>query len=132
MLFCVECGARLFEARTDNILEQRRQVHFVVPGSGRRQAVFLSLSETVAIGRADPENGYWPQIDLTEDNGLHCGVSRRHAVIQLSGDEVVLIDKESANGTWIDGLKLESERPYRLPPSGRLRFGSLEVYLYLE
>ena len=33
-------------------------------------------------------------------------VSRRHAIIAISGDEATLTDLGSKNGTWIDGRRV--------------------------
>ncbi len=40
-------------------------------------------------------------------------VSRRHAVVSVSGEEVVLQDLGSRNGTRVNGEKLEAARPLR-------------------
>jgi pSer/pThr/pTyr-binding forkhead associated (FHA) protein len=84
------------------------------------------------IGRADPDQGYWPQLDLSDDGGIEKGVSRRHALVQPTTMDPVLVDQESVNGTWIDDIRLKPGQAYPLPVSGRIRFGKLDVLVYLE
>jgi hypothetical protein len=43
--------------------------------------VEASLTKAVHMGRLDPASDVFPEIDLTNDNGLEKGVSRRHARI---------------------------------------------------
>jgi DNA-binding CsgD family transcriptional regulator len=38
----------------------------------------------------------------------HSSVSRRHAEIQVLGDNVTVVDLESRNGTYVDGERIES------------------------
>jgi DNA-binding winged helix-turn-helix (wHTH) protein len=40
-------------------------------------------------------------------------VSRRHAAINIHGEEAVVQDLGSRNGTWLNGEKLEAARPLR-------------------
>lgn len=131
-LFCTECGAALFEAEVGSAARQWGYVHFLILDNGRKQRLPLSGSESIVIGRADPDLGYWPQLDLSDDGGVEKGVSRRHAIVQSISDKAILIDQGSTNGTWIDDVKLEPEQPYSLPASGRLRFGRLNIHIFLE
>jgi pSer/pThr/pTyr-binding forkhead associated (FHA) protein len=60
------------------------------------------------------------------------GVSRRHALIRKDEQRVVLIDKSSVNGTWIDNERLVPNRAYPLSDVTQVRFGRLPVQLFLE
>ena len=131
-LFCTECGASLFETNQDSAANQWSYVHFLILDSGRKQKLPLSGSEPIMIGRADPEDGFWPQLDLTDDGGLEKGVSRQHAMVQFTTNKAVLVDQDSANGTWLDGVQLEPQQEYPLPASGQLRFAGLDVHIFLE
>lgn len=132
-LFCAECGASL----QDNFKEAALQsglpwaiVHVLVPGS--REQWRLNLNGPLWVGRADPDHGYWPQLDLTAANGAALGVSRRHAVIDVTDQGPVLIDKSSVNGTWIGAEQLVPLRPYVLPATAVVRFGRLQARIILE
>src|SRR5512134_3721923 len=72
-----------------------RLVHF------QMQLIF-DLSGSMMIGRAYPEKNLYPDIDLAAYNAADLGVSREHLLIQLDGDRVVVIDKNSANGTRLN------------------------------
>jgi len=131
-LFCTECGDSLFETKQGGMTNQWRYAHFLILESGRRQKLPLSSSEPVMIGRADPKEGFWPQLDLTDDGGFEKGVSRQHAMILFTSQSAVLVDQGSANGTWLDNVQLEPEQKYPLPASAQLRFGGLNVHIFLE
>jgi DNA-binding winged helix-turn-helix (wHTH) protein len=52
-------------------------------------------------------------------------VSRRHAIITISGDEATLTDLGSKNGTWIDGRRVAG--PVQLADGSVIRFGGVEM-----
>lgn len=131
-LFCTECGATLYDSQESSSAERWSHAHFLILDSGRKQRIPLSSSDPITIGRADPEAGYWPQLDLTDDGGVEKGVSRYHALIHSTSDETTLVDQNSVNGTWLGEIKLDAEQSYSLPASSRLRFGRLNVHIFLE
>lgn len=51
-------------------------------------------------------------------------VSRRHCRILFRREEPWLVDLESSNGTWVNGIKVEEERPLR--HGDILKLGKLE------
>ncbi len=112
------------------MLDVNGRIRIIIPSSGRKLA--LELTSPVWIGRSDAEAGFWPRLDLTADNGVALGVSRRHAVIEKQNAGVMLIDKNSANGTWLAQKQLQAERPYSLPREAEVRFGKLLVKIFLE
>ena len=83
----------------------------------------------IHIGRADPDSGFSPELDLTPFGALERGVSRRHATIQWAEGGYVLIDQHSNNGTWLEGARLVAGYAYQLPPRANVRFGDLVVQL---
>lgn len=110
------------------------------PGSGvtsralrvrlpNHQTDFTVSGDLIAVGRADPEAGYVPEIDLTAYGGQARGVSRRHAIIEWIEGGYVIVDQHSSNGTWLNGARLMAGQPYPLPPEANLRFGGLLVQL---
>lgn len=51
--------------------------------------------------------------------------SRFHAEIKQEGDQVLLIDAASANGTFLNGLRVTAPTPLR--PGDRIQIGQTEI-----
>lgn len=68
--------------------------------AGPRDGQVFPLSAPVSIGRDAAR-----EIAITEDASL----SRRHATLDPTGDETLLADEGSANGTWVNGRKVERQ-----------------------
>ncbi|HOU42247.1 MAG TPA: FHA domain-containing protein [Promineifilum sp.] len=154
-LFCDHCGAAIHPAaqahvaRTarpqppaaaDDAPQPLRRRPDTLPPTGDAQPELrvaiphrrrdLSIrAAVIQIGRADPDAGSRPELDLTPFDGLERGVSRRHATIQWAEGGFVLIDQHSSNGTWLEGVRLVAGYAYQLPPRATVRFGDLVVQL---
>jgi hypothetical protein len=153
-LFCTECGRSLVstsELVTDQLpfitashepappplLGQdlgragpTRRLNFVIPVSGRRLSI-MAMRE-IRVGRADPTQEFWPELDLTDDGGAEQGVSRFHAAIQFASQGPVLVDRGSTNGTLLNNYRLPPDLPYPLHHGDEIRFGRLLVHLFFE
>jgi FOG: FHA domain len=81
---------------------------------GTASTMQMRVTEHMTIGRADPERGIVPAVDLGPHNGYALGVSRQHAAILASGNSIHVKDTGSANGTRLNGCLLEPHREYRL------------------
>ena len=152
-LFCDNCGAAIHPAAQEHVaglavaaarhqaagdsegMAHRLQDQTVPEGPPLRvvvphRGVELTLDASVIhVGRADPESGYVPELDLTAYDGLDRGVSRRHAIVRRTADGITVVDRHSSNGTWLDGRQLEPGRSYEVPQGATLRFGDLLVQL---
>jgi len=132
-LFCQECGDFLLEKAAQNHTQpsnQENTIHYLISGSGRQGE--LDCKKPVWVGRADPDQEYWPQLDLSNDGAADLGVSRRHALIQWGDQGPVLVDQHSKNGTWINQEQLVPEKPYLMPRVAQIRFGRLLLRTFLE
>lgn len=155
-LYCSECGAFLLDEEaggaeqqlpfaTDELMPTQNpmllgqdlepsvgaeRITFVIPSS--RRHVEMDIKDTINIGRADPADDYQPELDLSEDRGAEHGVSRRHAVIESSPEGVVIIDKDSTNGTLLNNNRLPPDLPYPLRNGDEVKFGQLLVHIFLE
>jgi hypothetical protein len=107
-----------------------RKITFVAPGSRRRFT--LQLIDQIHVGRYDPETGVSPELDLAQAYGDEQGVSRMHALIQNSGQHVMLIDLNSTNGTWLNNYRLPAEQPYLLKSGDEVRFGDLLIHIFFD
>jgi len=74
---------------------------------------------TVVVGRS-------PDVDFHLDEP---SISRRHAELRVNDEQVVIADLGSANGTWIDEVRLEA--PRALQGGEMIRMGML-VFRYYE
>lgn len=157
-LFCAECGASLSQDMADapymptttlpfkrqsqpSISEPVREesavlatghkrIIFVIPSSRRR--LVMELKRQIYIGRADPEAEPLPILDLTHDGAAEAGVSRRHALLQLTEKGVVLRDLDSTNGTLLNNQVLTPDAPYLLRSGDEVHFGELLVHILFD
>lgn len=82
-------------------------------------AVFpLDGATELDIGRRDGAG-----VQITDD-----GVSRRHATLRVEGDGAVLTDLGSANGTYVDGARVEEAR---LVDGSRIHLGRQTVLKFI-
>jgi serine/threonine protein kinase len=85
----------------------------------------------VLIGRADPRNKQYPDIDLTPHGGSLLGVSRNHARLVLRGADWYLEDLRSTNGTFVDGERLAPGASAPLHDGCQMRCGQLSMVFRL-
>jgi serine/threonine protein kinase len=77
------------------------------------------------IGRRDPRQNHYPELDLAEhDRGI---ASRNHATIQRDGDYYTITDLGSTNGTMINGTLITARSPQRLRQGDRIKIGEVEI-----
>lgn len=76
--------------------------------------------QTVAVDKALLRIGRLPDNDVKLDAAA---VSRHHAELRQEGEAVVLVDLDSANGTFIDGQRLAAHEPRRLQGGESFRIG---------
>ncbi len=95
----------------------------VLPGG---EELHLAGKRETTIGRSDPVTGIQPDIDLTPVDGQR-SVSRRHARIRKEEDGTwsVIEDVGTMNGTFVNGVRLETGRPHPLAPGDTVVFGTV-------
>jgi eukaryotic-like serine/threonine-protein kinase len=77
------------------------------------------------IGRRDPRQNHYPELDLAEhDRGI---ASRNHAVINRDGDYYMITDVGSTNGTLLNGAAMPPRQPQRLNQGDRIKIGEVEM-----
>jgi serine/threonine protein kinase len=79
---------------------------------------FLLLNEETNVGRAGASDLLLDQDNLT---------SRHHALIKRTGDHILIFDKRSNNGVFINGQKIEIERGYELADGDHISIGNYEL-----
>ena len=91
------------------------------------QMLRLSGRTDFTIGRITDEQPILPDIDLAPYGAFAQGVSRLHALIKIVGQNVLLMDLGSSNGTQVNGQKIIAQVEYPLKHGdliavGRMRF----------
>ena len=88
---------------------------FLIEPSGYRYPISEDEEDGLSIGRT-PDN----DVILND-----LGVSRHHAYIRVRGQEAWLYDRDSANGTWLNGERIDA--PRLLKNGDVIRAGSTEM-----
>jgi serine/threonine protein kinase len=114
--FCANCGTAL--------TAPRRQGKLLLRSSrGSWEMMLDDESLPYRIGRRDPSQSHYPEIDLAEhDRGI---ASRHHATIQRDGEFYTLNDLASTNGTLLNGVRIPSFEPQRLRPGDQIKIGEV-------
>ena len=85
----------------------------------------LRIVGDIVLGRK--AEGVNPDVDLNPyEPGLH-GVSRTHAMIRPTPDQLLLSDLGSTNGTLLNGLKLRPGRTENLTDQSVISLGKLHL-----
>ncbi|HLB64513.1 MAG TPA: FHA domain-containing protein [Anaerolineales bacterium] len=151
-LYCGECGTRLVHGASVPTMEVSRG--HVEPGEGTvtkpgaqegpelesgailglrvvSTGTVLSLigRENYTLGRLVPTQAVIPDVDLSPFRAHEHGVSRMHAEIRLDYNGVHVIDLESANGTHINGQRLEPQVLTPVRHGDIIQLGSLSLQL---
>lgn len=87
------------------------------------EAVFYIDEDNVLVGRASPADGIVPEVDLG-DLPLAGSISRRHARLVRGGEEILLEDLGSANGTFVNGERLLQGVQKPVFENDEIRFGA--------
>jgi serine/threonine protein kinase len=82
------------------------------------------------IGRAHKDMA--PDIDLGPFGGSQAGVSRHHSRLVRQGEEWLVEDLNSVNGTFVNGAKLNPNQPKALKNGDVIRCGRIELQFMLN
>ena len=87
----------------------------------------LADGEETTIGRFDPVTGLTPTINLRPID-VQRSCSRRHARILSRGTQVfVREDVGTANGTFVNGVRLKTGEEIEIHNGDKVRFGKVEL-----
>ena len=158
-IFCPECGAYLLpEGKLDTDPMDAAQITWAreadevqakdvsLPEAGPftlrlrigegelAHTLEVSLVKPIRLGRNDPAEHVFPEIDLTAGHARQHGVSRQHACIFQRGEIVEVQDLASTNGTLLNGERLAPYVPEPLKDGDQLQLGKLliEVSVVLQ
>ena len=145
-IFCGECGTQLIryegpqtqnlppgsEITTSPITQDIYSVggawislHLLESG----QILPISDRTEFTLGRVSDNQPIMPDIDLTPYKAYDNGVSRLHAVIRYNDGNTVVMDLGSANGSYINGVRIVSNVDQVLRHSDILALGKLKIQI---
>lgn len=85
------------------------------------------------FGRKDVATGNFPDLDLTPFGAEERGVSRKHAILRQDEKDhemVMIADLGSANGTFLNGVRLGVNQPRLLRDGDEIRMANLKLHFY--
>jgi pSer/pThr/pTyr-binding forkhead associated (FHA) protein len=107
-------------------------IRLVIRRRNRQRELEVSLVKPVRLGRSDPTQHIFPEIDLTDDLALEHGISREHARIFARGRNIMVEDLGSTNGTLLNGKRLDPYIPEKLGHRDQLQLGKLLIEVRLR
>jgi serine/threonine-protein kinase len=133
-VFCAHCGSRQpmggsvpGSGLTGSTPGARVTAQLVVLGTSDMVRPFTIDKDNVQIGRTDPHTGIFPEIDLTMYDP-ETKVSRKHARIYRQGEQFLIEDLGSVNGTIVNSInggsiRLNAKSPRVLSHGDELKLG---------
>lgn len=103
---------------------------FVVAATG--SLLVIPPKAQVSIGRADPRSNVSPDIDLAMYGGGSAGVSRQHARLLRKGDDWLIDDLGSTNGTYVNDQPVLPSQPRPLKDGDKVRCGQLLLIFHAQ
>jgi pSer/pThr/pTyr-binding forkhead associated (FHA) protein len=128
-LFCEECGAKMTDQLEGGEVFDKTAAAQLVLETPDGNTLEVPEKDEIVIGREDPISEVFPDVDLTDLDGMENGVSRKHAVIHRAGADYTVEDMGSTNGTYINKKKIQPHSPQAIKPGDELRFGKLSLKL---
>ncbi len=92
----------------------------------------LAERNEFTLGRISEGQPIMPDIDLSPYQAYANGVSRLHAVIKRGMDSIVLMDLGSANGTFLNGKRLNPNVERDLTNGDVVALGRLKIQILLK
>jgi serine/threonine-protein kinase len=142
-VFCAHCGQRQptpgsgvpAVGYTGAAAPGRITAQLVIVGTKDIAKSFLIDKESVLIGRTDPHTGIFPEVDLTMYDG-ETKVSRKHARIYRQGEQFLIEDLGSVNGTIINSVtggsvRLNAKSPRVLSAGDEVKLGGTTLQFLL-
>lgn len=136
-MFCAFCGAKQPIAQQGVHAEIYTQAggtaRLVVEGTSELSAPAFSLQkDDNLLGRRDPMSNIFPEVDLSKYDP-QTKISRRHARIWREGNNFLLEDLGSSNGTILtraasDSFRLMPKQPQVLAAGDRIRLGDAVLH----
>ena len=149
-LYCEECGQTLssdetggtkhFENATDSLSAHatwgtarfEKGAAIILHIRDASEPITFRPDGQTILGRSDTTSTQKPDLDLTPYGALEKGVSRIHTAIFRNDDTLTVVDKGSANGTFLNGQRLVPNQPRVLRDGDEIRLGKLIAHIYFK
>lgn len=150
-LYCTECGTRLVHVSampTMNIdrefidMEAMNTKPSPPEGPELESGAILGLRvlttgdilslvgrDNFTLGRAMEDQAILPDVDLDPFEAYDQGISRIHAELRLQENGVHVVDLDSANGTLVNGNRLDPQSPIPIKHGDIIQLGRLRLQL---
>ncbi|MGJ3239143.1 MAG: FHA domain-containing protein [Anaerolineae bacterium] len=92
----------------------------------------VDLHDLNIIGRSYPQNGQFEGIDFSAFDAYTLGVSRKHLILKRYDDQLLIIDNNSTNGTYLNDEKLKPLQAYQVQHDDHVRLGGLEIIIKFD
>lgn len=92
----------------------------------------IARVEKLVFGRSARDSSWIPNVDLTKYGAHRLGVSRRHATINRTESGLHILDLGSANGTFLNEIKLPPHQAHLIRNGDAVRIGYFKLGIRLE
>lgn len=153
-MFCSECGAQLTapDSTVTHNIDASQVIESLKDRTGRLnkppaismdswgslhlldtgQMLPLVDRSEFTLGRISQGQPIMPDIDLSPYQAYSSGVSRLHAVIKRLGSRVVIMDLGSANGTYVNGKRLNANVEQIVNHGDVVSLGKLKMQILIK
>jgi len=155
-MFCAECGAQLLgkDALTTQSITTEQFPSVSSQGTQNTQDVYQSFNVQDAwgsihlldtgqvlpltsrneftLGRISEGQPIMPDIDLSPYQAYAGGVSRLHAIIKRDDNRILFMDLGSANGSYINGKRLQPNAEQYINHGDIIALGKLKMQILIK
>ena len=138
-IFCSNCGTKLINGfpqhEVHSVKEMRQElqdswISLVILDNGE---ILSDLRKNeLSIGRTSEGQMDLPDIDLSQYDAYSQGVSRIHCVLKRIGEDQVVVDLKSSNGTFLNGSQLDANIETPFKDKDVLSLGRFNIRLLLQ
>lgn len=140
-LFCAFCGAKQPIAQqgvhSEIYSHQSSTARLLIMGTSELESPAFSLEKDEnLIGRRDPMSNIFPEVDLSKYDP-QTKISRRHARIWRDGNNFLVEDLGSSNGTVLlpavsDMMRLTPHQPHALTSGDQIKLGDTTLHFVIS
>ena len=139
-MFCAFCGSKQPIAQqgvhsAEYHLPMSTARLFVIGTNDLEVPTFVIEKDDNLVGRRDPLSNIFPEVDLSKYDP-QTKISRRHAHIWRNGNDFLLEDLGSSNGTLVlrvigDAIKLSPHQPHTLVNGEKIKIGDTTLHFVI-